>query len=122
MFTLPRTVGHLVQPRQRLDLLVNDTIARAKHTLHIGGPFWNADGWQMLKPVVLPALNIRGVHITFYLHRSESGHMAVIRDMLDEAREHGHVTALWWAAEVPSLMHAKFIVAMAQPATLAPRT
>lgn len=54
VFTVPQSVEHLVQPRQRLDLLVNDVIARADRTLHIGGPFWNTGGWELLKPVVLP--------------------------------------------------------------------
>lgn len=94
-----------------LDLLANDVIARADRTLHIGGPFWNPGGWEMLKSMVLPALHIRGVHVTFYLHRSESGHLGVIEEMLREAREHGPVSARWWSAGVPSLMHAKFIVA-----------
>lgn len=111
VFTVPRSVEHLVQPRQRLDLLVNDVIARADRTLHIGGPFWNSGGWELLKPVVLPALHIRGVRVTFYLHRSESGHLRVIEEMLREAREHGRVEARWWNPGVPSLMHAKFIVA-----------
>jgi len=111
VFTVPRSVEHLVQPRQRLDLLVNDVIARADRTLHIGGPFWNAGGWDLLRPVVLPALHIRKVPVTFYLHRSESGHREVIEEMLNEARAHGSVNARWWSASLPSLMHAKFIVA-----------
>lgn len=111
VFTVPRSVEHLVQPRQRLDLLVNDVIARADRTLHIGGPFWNADGWDLLKPVVLPALHVRGVQVTFYLHTKESGHREVIDRMLLEARGHGRVNTRWWSAGVPSLMHAKFVVA-----------
>lgn len=111
VFTVPRSVEHLVQPRQRLDLLVNDAIARAERTLHIGGPFWNADGWDLLKPVVLPALHVRRVQVTFYLHPSESGHREVIAQMLRECREHGEVNTRWWNAGLPSLMHAKFIVA-----------
>lgn len=111
VFTVPQSVEHLVQPRQRLDLLVNDAIARANRTLHIGGPFWNVGGWDLLKPVVLPALQIRGVQATFYLHPSESGHREVIDLMLRESREHGRVNTRWWSAGVPSMMHAKFIVA-----------
>lgn len=49
--------------------------------------------------------------MTFYLHRSESGHLTVIHEMLREAREQDAINALWWMADVPSLMHAKFIVA-----------
>lgn len=111
VFTVPQSVEHLVQPRQRLDLLVTDVIARAHRTLHVGGPFWNQGGWELLKPVVLPALKTRAVRATFYLHPSESGHLQVVEDMLEEARSHGDVRALWWTADVPSLMHAKFVVA-----------
>lgn len=110
VFTVPRTAERFITPRQRLDLLVNDVIARADSSLHIGGPFWNEDGWDMLRPVVLPALKHRGVTATFYLHPHESGRLDVVHGMLAEARSHGGVRALWWAGGVPSLMHAKFIV------------
>ena len=110
VFTVPRAAERLVTPRQRLDLLVNDVIARAESSLHIGGPFWNEGGWDMLRPVILPALKYRGVTATFYLHPHESGHLEVVHDMLAEAHSHGDIRALWWAGGVPSLMHAKFIV------------
>jgi len=111
VFTVPRQAERLVAPAQRLDLLVNDVIARAQNTLHIGGPFWNAGGWQRLRPVILPALEARHVDVTFYLHPHESGHSDVVTSMLAEARQHGAVKERWWASEEPSLMHAKFIVA-----------
>ena len=111
VFTVPQVVEHLVQPTQRLDLLVTDVIARARQTLHIGGPFWNIGEWELLRPVILPALESRGVHVTFYLHRSESGRLPAIEDMLRDARGHGSVKALWWTAGLPSLMHAKFVIA-----------
>jgi phosphatidylserine/phosphatidylglycerophosphate/cardiolipin synthase-like enzyme len=110
VFTVPHAAERLVTPRQRLDLLVNDVIARAESSLHIGGPFWNEGGWSMLRPVVLPALQQRGVIATFYLHPHESGRLDVVHEMLAEARVHGEARALWWAGGLPSLMHAKFIV------------
>lgn len=110
VFTVPRAAERFLSLRQRLDLLVNDVIARAESSLHIGGPFWNEGGWDMLRPVVLPALKHRDVTATFYLHPHESGHLNVVRDMLAEARSHGEIRALWWSGGVPSLMHAKFVV------------
>ena len=110
VFTVPPAAERFVTPRQRLDLLVTDVIARAESSLHIGGPFWNQGGWNVLRPVILPALKHRGVITTFYLHPHESGHLEVVHDMLAEARSHGEVRAMWWAGSVPSLMHAKFIV------------
>lgn len=111
VFTVPRAAEGLVSVQQRLDVLVNDVIARADSTLHIGGPFWNEGGWELLRSVVLPALEYRKVRATFYLHPHESGRTDVLAAMLDEARSHGDVRELWWAGSVPSLMHAKFIVA-----------
>lgn len=111
VFTVPQAAAGLVQPAQRLDLLVNDVIARADKTLHIGGPFWNEGGWDLLRPVVLPALEHRRVTVTFYLHRHEIGNLDVVTSMLVEARAHGDVRALWWTGKKPSLMHAKFVIA-----------
>lgn len=111
VFTVPKAAEGLVTVQQRLDVLVNDVIARADTTLHIGGPFWNEGGWALLRPVVLPALEHRKVTATFYLHPHESGRTDVVNAMLSEAREHGSVRELWWAGSVPSLMHAKFVVA-----------
>ena len=111
VFTVPQAARPLVRPVQRLDLLVNDVIARAKSTLHIGGPFWNEDGWALLRPVILPALEHRNVQITFYLHPKESGHLETVNAMLADARCHGDIRALWWCGGHPSLMHAKFVVA-----------
>lgn len=111
VFTVPKAAEGLVTVQQRLDVLVNDVIARADHTLHIGGPFWNEGGWDLLRAVVLPALEHRKVRVTFYLHAHESGRTDVVAEMLKEARSFGEVRELWWAGSVPSLMHAKFIVA-----------
>jgi PLD-like domain len=111
VFTVPQAAERLVTLAQRLDLLVNDVIARANCTLHIGGPFWNAGGWERLRPVLLPALATRHVAVTFYLHPHESGQLHVIDDMLAEARHHGVVTERWWTGGHPSLMHAKFVIA-----------
>lgn len=111
VFTVPRAAERLVTPAQRLDLLVNDVIARATETLHIGGPFWNEGGWELLRPVVLPALKHRKVKVTFYLHPHESGRLDVLHAMLAEVAAHSDVRARWWAGGYPSLMHAKFIVA-----------
>lgn len=111
VFTVPQAAAELIQPAQRLDLLINDVIARAEKFLHIGGPFWNEGGWDLLRPVVLPALEHRKVTATFYLHRHETGDLGTVTSMLAEARAHGDVRALWWTGKKPSLMHAKFVIA-----------
>jgi hypothetical protein len=110
VFTVPHAAEHFVAPRHRLDLLVSDVIARAQSSLHIGGPFWNAEGWAMLRPVLLPALKHRKVTVTFYLHPHESGRLEVVHEMIADARGYGDVRTFWWAGGVPSLMHAKFVV------------
>lgn len=111
VFTVPKAAEGLVTVQQPLDVLVNDVVARADRTLHIGGPFWNEGGWELLRAVVLPALEHRRVTATFYLHPHESGRADVVNAMLTEARGYGSVQELWWAGSVLSLMHAKFIVA-----------
>jgi len=91
VFTVPPAAEQFVTLRQRLNLLVTDVIAQTESSLHIGGPFWNEGGWNMPRPVMLPALKHRGVITTFYLHSHESGHVEVVHDMLAEARNHGEV-------------------------------
>ena len=110
VFTVPQGVEHLVQPTQRLDLLVTDVIARARQTLHIGGPFWNIGEWELLRPVILPALESRGVHVTFYLHRSESGRLPAIEDTQAPRRAWPRFGAAV-DRRAASLMHAKFVIA-----------
>jgi phosphatidylserine/phosphatidylglycerophosphate/cardiolipin synthase-like enzyme len=111
VFTVPSAVHDMIAPARRLDLLVEDVIARAEHTLHIGGPFWNEGGWDTMRRVVLPALEHRGVQVTYYLHPHESGKLTAVSHMLDESASHGSTQALWWNGGYPSLMHAKFVVA-----------
>jgi phosphatidylserine/phosphatidylglycerophosphate/cardiolipin synthase-like enzyme len=110
VFTVPASAQGFISPAERLDLLVTDVIARAEHTLHIGGPFWNAGGWDLLSPVLLPALSVRGVTAHFYLHALDDAHGGVVRSMLAEAREYGKVHENWWSAGQSSLMHAKFVI------------
>ncbi|WP_338674651.1 hypothetical protein V1460_17810 [Streptomyces sp. SCSIO 30461] len=69
MFTTPRAAAHLVAPPvRRLDLLVQDVIAGANSELHIGGPFWNRHGCDLLREVLLPAIAERQVAVHFYAH------------------------------------------------------
>src|SRR6266511_4919268 len=58
VFTVPPEAAKLIQPRQRLDLLVADVIRDSTTTLHIGGPFWNEEGFGLLRPVLEPALAV----------------------------------------------------------------
>jgi hypothetical protein len=111
VFTVPPAVRDLITPATRLDLLVNDVIARATSTLHMGGPFWNEDGWDLLEPVLIPALNRRGVSVTFYLHPHTDKDRSLIKRRLRKLERFGRVVQRWWAGGSPSLMHAKFVVA-----------
>ena len=111
VFTVPTRARQFITAAERLDLLITDVIARAGHTLHIGGPFWNAGGWDLLSPVLLPALAVRGVEAHFYLHPHDEQHRGAVLGMLAEAREHGVAHEHWWFGGQPSLMHAKFVVA-----------
>jgi hypothetical protein len=121
VFTVPSQAERLISPAQRLDLLVNDVIARSSRTLHIGGPFWNEKGWQQLRPVLLPALAQRHVHATFYVHPHESGRTEALDAMLHEAARYGSCCPMvGWRST--SLMHAKFVVRTVTAATSAPPT
>ncbi|GAB3244381.1 phospholipase D-like domain-containing protein [Kineosporia babensis] len=111
VFTVPPPVKDLITPATRLDLLVNDVIARAASTLHIGGPFWNEGGWDLLEPVLLPALQTRDVSATFYLHPHNDTDLRLIKRRLRKLQYFGRVIQRWWAGGFPSLMHAKFVVA-----------
>lgn len=108
VFTAPPGVP--VEPALRLDLLVADVIRMATTSLHIGGPYWNAAGFALLDPVVLPALE-RGVEVDLWLHTSEGDHVSAPLDWAARLAQAGVVRTHWYQSDGLSLMHAKFIVA-----------
>lgn len=110
VFTVPPEAAELIQPVQRLDLLVADIIRDATETLHIGGPFWNAEGFDLLRPVLAPALEVRGVRCQFFVHESGTEQDAALRELLTELGSTDLVTTWWYRHQPGSLMHAKFCI------------
>lgn len=68
VYTVPPEARGLIQPRHRLDLLVERVVRMASDDLHIGGPFWNDLGFDRLLSVLRPAVMERGVKCSFYVH------------------------------------------------------
>ncbi len=114
VFTVPPEVSHLLTPAERLDILVADVIRSATKAVHIGGPFWNADGLALLRPVLQPALEVRGVECDFYAVRHGAEWDGAIIQFVRELGQCGRATLWWYAGHEGSLMHAKFCIADAQ--------
>ncbi len=111
VFTVPPEAADLIQPRQRLDLLVADIIRDSTATLHVGGPFWNEEGFALLRPVLEPALVVRRVHCEFFVHESGTRHDAALHTFLDDLGNPDLVSTWWYRHPHGSLMHAKFCIA-----------
>ncbi|MEU9256336.1 phospholipase D-like domain-containing protein [Streptomyces sp. NPDC048270] len=111
VFTTPRAAAHLVAPPvRRLDLLVQDVIAGADSELHIGGPFWNRHGCDLLREVLLPAVAERQVAVHFYAH-DPSSRAQPLNDLVKDCADYGRTSLYWWTGANPGMMHAKFVVA-----------
>ena len=67
VFTAPDTSAE-VEPQNRLDLLVIDVIRMANREVIVGGPYWNEKGFGTLLEVLTPAVEVRNVSSTFYVH------------------------------------------------------
>src|SRR5439155_24118827 len=81
---------------ERLDGLVLDVIRRATDTLHLGGAFWNDDGFQRLEEVLLPALAVRGVAAVIYANTPpEPRYREALEDRLGQLVSTGHVELRW---------------------------
>lgn len=111
VFTVPEEARHLISPSDRLDLLLSRVIVDASETLHVGGPFWNQEGFTFLKPLLVPALAVRDVKCHFYVHRSDTPFDDELRQFIDELDHSDQVTTWWYTGGEHSLMHAKFCVA-----------
>lgn len=97
---------------ERLDGLVLDVIRRATETVHLGGAFWNDDGFQRLEEVLLPALTVRGVAAVIYANTpAEQRYRAALEDRLDRLVATGRVELRWFNGPRPTMLHAKFVIA-----------
>lgn len=99
-----------VSDAERLDGFVLDVIRQATTTLHIGGAFWNEEGFDMLDAVLLPAVEQRGVATTIYVNTPGDQYLAELRGRLDVLRAAGTVSVRWFVGPKPTMLHAKFVI------------
>ena len=110
VFTAPRAVQGLLSPSERLELLVSDIVRMATQSVVLGGPFWNQEGFEALRPVLEPALSTRQVTCTIYAHPFDEDNDSRLRDFANELSQSGSVELWWYRGPGRSLMHAKFCV------------
>lgn len=97
---------------ERLDGLVLDVIRRATDTLHLGGAFWNGEGFERLDEVLIPALTVRGVTALVYANSpTEPRHCTALQARLDRIVTTGQVALRWFNGPRPTMLHAKFVIA-----------
>ncbi|MFB7722896.1 phospholipase D-like domain-containing protein [Nocardia sp. NPDC056100] len=97
---------------ERLDSLVLDVIRRATSTLHLGGAFWNHDGFERLDEVLRPALEIRAITTVIYANiPADDRHHATLSRHLNRLAHTGPVALRWFTGPSPSMLHAKFVIA-----------
>lgn len=97
---------------EQLDGLILDVIRLATTSLHIGGAFWNDNGFERLEELLEPAMIARDVHATIYVNRPAG---AYHREVLDRRLTHLHtagpLAVRWFCGAPPTMLHAKFVVA-----------
>lgn len=97
---------------ERLDGLVLDVIRQATDTLHIGGAFWNDQGFQLLEELLLPALEVRAVTAMIYANSpAEERFRGPLEERLGRLVATGKVVLRWFSGERPTMLHAKFVIA-----------
>jgi hypothetical protein len=102
----------MVADVERLDGLVLDVIRRATATLHIGGAFWNDQGFERLEEVLLPALTVRAVTTVIYANSpAEARYRGRLEDRLGRLVGTGRVAVQWFSGPRPTMLHAKFVIA-----------
>ena len=95
---------------ERLDAFVLNVIRQARRTLHIGGAFWNEDGFELLNSVLLPALQVRSVATTIYVNQPAQEYRADLVARLRQLTEAGRVAVRWFVGVRPTMLHAKFVI------------
>ena len=111
VFTTPDN-AELVEPRERLDLLVVDVIRMATREIMVGGPYWNEEGFDKLLEVLTPAVEARNVRCTFYVHTpSDFDREQQLRGWIASVHATRPPSVRWYCGPRGSLMNAKFVVA-----------
>jgi phosphatidylserine/phosphatidylglycerophosphate/cardiolipin synthase-like enzyme len=95
---------------ERLDAFVLDVIRQARHSLHIGGAFWNEDGFELLNSVLLPALQVRAVATTIYVNQPAQEYRADLAARLQHLVQAGPAAVRWFVGTRPTMLHAKFVI------------
>lgn len=95
---------------ERLETFVLDVIRQARHSLHIGGAFWNAEGFELLGSVLTPALTRRQVTTTVYVNQPDPAYRHELTARLARLQAAGAVTVRWFAGPRPTMLHAKFVI------------
>ena len=95
---------------ERLDAFVLDVIRQARQVLHIGGGFWNEDGFELLNSVLLPALQVRSVNTIIYVNQPAAQYRADLVAQLRQLTEAGPVAVRWYIGSRPTMLHAKFVI------------
>lgn len=97
---------------ERLDGLVFDVIRLSTGSLHIGGAFWNDEGFERIEEVLVPALTVRQVTATIYVNSpADDRYRALLDARLGRLVAAGHVSLRWFSGPRPTMMHAKFVIA-----------
>lgn len=95
---------------ERLESFVLDVIRQARHSLHIGGAFWNDEGFELLGSVLTPALTTRQVTTTVYVNQAAPIYRDELTARLAELHAAGPLTVRWFAGPRPTMLHAKFVI------------
>jgi len=95
---------------ERLDAFVLDVIRQARRTLHIGGAFWNEEGFELLNAVLLPALQVRNVATTIYVNRPAEEYNGDLVARLQQLTGAGPLSVRWFVGVRPTMLHAKFVI------------
>lgn len=104
----PQTVP--IRDIERLESFVLDVIRQARRSLHIGGAFWNDEGFALLGSVLTPALRARQVLTTVYVNEPAPAYRQELSARLAELEAAGPLTVRWFAGPRPTMLHAKFVI------------
>lgn len=97
---------------ERLSALVLDVIRRSTTSLHIGGAFWNDDGFRQLDEVLKPALTVRAIRTVIYANSpAEARYRGPLEERLGHLAATGPAEVRWFSGPRPPMLHAKFVIA-----------
>jgi phosphatidylserine/phosphatidylglycerophosphate/cardiolipin synthase-like enzyme len=111
VFTVPAEAEGLLAPGGRIEILISDVIREATETLHIGAPYWNRKGFEILGEALRPAIEERMVSCDFYAHLHQNYTDSWLPSWLRSLGAPQNVRLWWYQGPAESLMHAKFCVA-----------